>query len=181
MKDILDSAILLAIVLTAVGFVLLHNGVYLFKKLTPQGKSSAYVNLSGGVVIGIAGILEIIMNGGNFSAIIYLLVAITYIYLGVNTLTGADAKPLGVYCGFTTVFLALGGIMTLIGIVRDGGTWFDWWMVVCWFMWAVLWGLLFVELAFDKKKLAKPVYALCFIQAFITGILPAIFIFTGIA
>lgn len=175
----LDSTMLLAIVLTMVGFVLLHNGVYLFKKLEPQGKSSAFINIAGGVVIALAGIAEVWLNGANFSAVIYFLVAITYIYLGVNTLTGIDLKPCGTYCGFVAIFLALGGILTIVGWDGDS-TWFDAWMIMCWFMWAVLWALLFFEFGFEKKGLAKPVYFLCFIQAFLTGILPAIFIFSGI-
>ena len=178
----LDSTILLAIVLTAVGFVLLHNGVYVFKRLEPTGKSSAFVNIAGGAIIGLAGVLEIALNGGNFSAIIYLLVATTYVYLGVNTLTGIDTKPCGIFCGFTAIFLALGGIMTIMDIANTNiaTTWFDAWMVICWFLWAILWVLLFVEFAFEKKALAKPVYILCLIQALVTGILPAIFIFAGI-
>lgn len=177
----LDSNLLLAIVLTMVGFVLLHNGVYLFKKLEPQGKSSAFINIAGGVVIAIAGIAEVWLNGANFSAVIYFLVAITYIYLGVNTLTGIDLKPCGVYCGFTAIFLALGGILTIVGFDSASDTsWFDAWMIICWFLWAVLWALLFFEFAFEKKALAKPVYALCLLQALITGILPAIFIFAGV-
>lgn len=175
----LDSNMLLAIVLTMVGFVLLHNGAYLFKKLEPQGKSGAFVNIAGGAVIALAAIAEVWLDGANFSAVIYFLVAITYIYLGVNTLTGMDLKPCGVFCGFTAIFLALGGALTIYGWNADS-TWFDAWMIVCWFMWAILWLLLFVEFSFDKKVLAKPVYILCLLQALITGILPAVFIFSGI-
>lgn len=171
---------LLAIVLLAVGFVLLHNGVAGFiKKDPPDGKSSAFVNLAGGGVIIVCAVIDTVINGAGFGTGIFFLVGITYLYLGFNNLFSFNVKPLSWYCLFVAIFLALGMVFSIRDVISaESVTLALVSFIAFYLLWAVLWAAIFVEDAFGKK-LGKLLPILCLIQAGVTGIFPAIMMFGG--
>jgi hypothetical protein len=167
---------MLGIVLVTVGFVLLHNGWFGFAKKALDGKAASVVNFLGGGVIFAAALYTLRSPEPDyFTAAIYFLVALTYIYIGFDSRYGLDARPFGVFCLTGSIALLVGGILTINGGIA---TWREAWLLICWFSWAALWFILFIECALEKK-LGKLTPALCLLQAAYTGLIPGVMMLAG--
>jgi hypothetical protein len=169
---------MLGIVLIIVGFVLFHNawfGLFGEVKGEKAGKTLSVVNFLGGAVILAAALYTLWVGDGYFTAVIYFLVGLTYIYIGFDHLFGLDAKPFGVFCLTGAIALFIGGVLTI-----EGGldTWREVWLLICWFSWAFLWFILFVECAFEKK-FGKLTAVVCLVTTFYTGWIPGIMMLAG--
>lgn len=104
-----------------------------------------------------------------------LLFAITYIFIGVNSIWGIDIKPFGWFCLFTTLPI----IGMLIITLRDGdGSWQNIFLASMWLQWGIVWFALFVEDALEKS-LGKLVPYLCVLTAVTTGLIPGFMMMAG--
>ena len=165
----------LGIVLVIVGFVLLHNGWFGFVKTELKSNAAAVVNFIGGGTIFIIALFTL-LGGAYFSAAIYFLVGLTYLYIGFDHAFGLDARPFGVFCLTGAIGLFIGGISTVAGGIVSG---FDVWMAIMWFSWAVLWFILFFECAFGKK-FGKLTPVICVATTFYTGLIPGFMMLMGL-
>lgn len=171
---------MLGIVLVIVGFVLLHNAWFGFTKQGLEGKPASVVNFLGGGVIFLAALYTLMNPDANgtvdyFTAAIYFLVSLTYLYIGFDSVYGLDARPFGVFCLTGAIALFIGGVLTVQGGLD---TWREIWLLICWFSWAVLWFILFIECAFEKK-FGKLTPAICLMTAFYTGLVPGVMMLAG--
>jgi len=177
---------MLGIVLVAVGFVLFHNAWFGLssKGVAKSGNTLSVVNFMGGAIILIIGILEV-TAGNYFSAAIYILVGLTYLYIGFDHVFGLDPKAFGVFCLTGAIALFIGGVLTIQGwnAVDAYGQllnepWQNVWLLICWFSWAFLWFILFVECAMEKK-FGKLTPVICLLTTFYTGWIPGIMMLAG--
>ena len=169
---------MLGIVLVIVGFVLFHNAWFgLFGEVKGEnaGKTLSVVNFLGGAAILVIGILTLLQTDAYFSAMIYIMVGLTYIYIGFDHLYELDPKAFGVFCLTGAIALFMGGVLTI-----EGGldTWREVWLLICWFSWAFLWFILFVECAFEKK-FGKLTAVTCLATTFYTGWIPGFMMLAG--
>jgi len=175
---------MIGIVLVVVGFVLFHNAWFgLFGEIKGEnaGKTLSVVNFLGGFAI-IAISLIVMTQGdygeGYFSAMIYLIVGLTYIYIGFDHLFGLDPKAFGVFCLTGAIALFIGGVLTIAGAGESGLDGRGIWLVLMWFSWAFLWFVLFLECALEKK-FGKLTAILCLATTFYTGWIPGIMMLAG--
>lgn len=178
---------MIGIVLVIVGAVLFHNAWFgLFGKVKDEvaGKTLSVVNFIGGAAIIAISLIVMYQTGtgydipgaeGYFSAMIYLVVGLTYIYIGYDHLYGLDPKAFGVFCLTGAIALAIGGVGVIEGGLDD--IW-SVWLVLMWFSWAVIWFVLFLECALEKK-FGKLTPFLCLITTFYTGWIPGIMLLMG--
>ncbi|MCL2198839.1 MAG: AmiS/UreI family transporter [Defluviitaleaceae bacterium] len=173
---------MLGIVLVIVGFVLFHNawfGLFGEVKGEKAGKTLSVVNFLGGAsILAIAAFMLLspdVYGGSYFSVMIYFMVGLTYIYIGFDHLYGLDAKPFGVFCLTGAIALFIGGVLTI-----EGGldTWREVWLLICWFSWAFLWFILFLECALEKK-FGKLTAVTCLVTTFYTGWIPGMMMLAG--
>ena len=168
---------MLGIVLVLVGFVLFHNAWFgLFGKVEGEnsGKTLSVVNFLGGAAIFLIS-LFVLPTGDYFTVAIYMLVGLTYLYIGLDHRYGLDPKPFGVFCLTGAIALFIGGVLTIEGGLA---TWREVWLLICWFSWAILWFVLFVECSFEKK-FGKLTPVICLLTTFYTGWIPGIMMLAG--
>jgi len=167
---------MLGIVLVTVGFVLFHNAWFGLssKGVGKSGNTLSVVNFMGGAIILIIGILEV-TAGNYFPAAIYILVGLTYLYIGFDHVFGLDPRAFGVFCLTGAIALFIGGVLTIAGGLE---TWREVWLLICWFSWAILWFVLFVECAMEKK-FGKLTPVICLLTTFYTGWIPGIMMLAG--
>ena len=169
---------MLGIVLVIVGFVLFHNAWFgLFGKVKDEnsGNTLSVVNFLGGASIFIISLFTIHQGDAYFSAMIYMIVGLTYLYIGFDHRYGLDPKAFGVFCLTGAIALFIGGILTIEGGLA---TWREVWLLACWFSWAFLWFILFVECTFEKKY-GKLTPIVCLLTTFYTGWIPGIMMLAG--
>lgn len=178
---------MIGIVLVVVGAVLFHNAWFgLFGKVKDEvaGKTLSVVNFFGGASIVMISIAAMIKTGidleipgaeGNFSAMIYLIVGLTYLYIGFDHVLGLDPKAFGVFCLTGAIALFLGGVLQIQAGLDD--IW-AMWLLLCWFSWALLWFLLFLECGLGKS-FGKLVPVLCLATTFYTGWIPGFMLLAG--
>lgn len=169
---------MLGIVLVIVGFVLFHNAWFgLFGQIKGEkaGKTLSVVNFLGGAAILVISLFTIYQGDAYFSAMIYIMVGLTYIYIGFDHLFGLDPKAFGVFCLTGAIALFIGGVIT----IESGlDTWREVWLLICWFSWAGLWFILFVESAFEKK-FGNLTAVICLLTTFYTGWIPGMMMLAG--
>ncbi|MCL2223514.1 MAG: AmiS/UreI family transporter [Defluviitaleaceae bacterium] len=169
---------MLGIVLVMVGFVLFHNawfGLFGEVKGEKAGATLSVVNFLGGAVILAAALYTLWQGEGHFTAMIYFMVGLTYIYIGFDHVYGLDPKAFGVFCLTGAIALFMGGVLTLEGGLE---TWREIWLLACWFSWAFLWFILFVECTFEKK-FGKLTAFTCLATTFYTGWIPGFMMLAG--
>lgn len=178
---------MLGIVLMVVGFVLFHNAWFgLFGKVKDEvaGKTLAIVNLMGGAAITLISVIIMFHNTADgagepayFGAMIFLMVGLTYLYIGFDHWFGLDPKAFGVFCLTGAIALFIGGVLTITG-AEDGLSGWDIWWVAMWFSWALIWFVLFIECTFEKS-FGKLTPILCLLTTFYTGWIPGIMLLAG--
>ncbi len=137
---------LLGLSLFYVGVVLIINGIWLIGKL--EKKSVAPINfMVAGLMI--FGVLRIIFTGTDmseyYSAAGLLLFAFTYLGVALNNTFNLDGKALGWYSLLVVIAAIPFGILNLPDLGQFG----------LWMMWATLWFLYFVLLAFEMNKIKR--------------------------
>lgn len=109
------------------------------------------------------------------SAIYLGLFALTYFWVGVNAFTGSDGRALGWY-SLAVACIAVPAAITNLSLAERI---FDYWQVLSWLSWAVLWFLFFLLLVLNKP-IARLTGMVSAVQGVLTALLPALLYFWGV-
>lgn len=139
---------LLPLSLLFVGAVLTLNGLWMMQRISER--EIVVINLATAAITGVVALLGMIEADGAAGirgAALTLLFSITYLWVGVNRLTGSDGRGLGWF----SLFVALSVLPEAIGALRHADDAMDLWLAFCWAAWAGLWGLYFLLLALSWR------------------------------
>jgi len=157
-----------------VGAVLFLNGAMLLGWV--DAKSAAPINFFVGVLQVVTPTYLIWTANGNANIILsasgLYLFGFTYLYVGLNLAFNLDGTGLGYFCGFVVV-CAL--IFSYLNFTRFNDKAFG----VIWLYWAFLWALFFAVLGLKRDGLSRYTGAVCALQGWVTGTLPAFLLLTG--
>jgi putative amide transporter protein len=157
-----------------VGAVLFLNGAMLLGWV--NAKSAAPINFFVGVLQVVTPTYLIWTANGDADTILgagaLYLFGFTYLYVGLNLAFDLDGSGLGYYCAFVVV-CAL--VFSYLNFTRFNDNAFG----VIWLYWAFLWALFFLVLGLRQDGLSKYTGAVCAIQGWVTGTLPAFLLLTG--
>ncbi|MDN5860010.1 MAG: AmiS/UreI family transporter [Pseudonocardia sp.] len=163
-----------AVGLFFVGAVLFINGVMLLGWV--DARSAVPMNFFvGGLQLVTPTYLIFTANGDAdtiLSAGALYMFAFTYLYVAVNITFDLDGTGLGYFCLFV-VLSAL--VYSGLNFFRFGDPGFG----VIWLHWAFLWLLFFLLLGLKWESLGRYTGAVCAIQGWITGWIPALLLLTG--
>ena len=109
------------------------------------------------------------------SAIDLGLFALTYFWVGVNAFTGSDGRALGWY-SLVVACIAVPAAITNLSLAERI---FDYWQVLSWLSWAVLWFMFFLLLVLNKP-IARLTGMVSAVQGVLTALLPALLYFWGV-
>lgn len=162
---------MLGVVLLYVGAVLVINGLWLIGQsrvataggaaageaeahpLFIQGREVTVINVFTGF-IGVVVATTLIVSGNNAGELadirggaLILLFAFTYLWVAANGFLNAGGHAFGWYCLFVAISAIPVGIYTFNNAAGNDASIY---LGVCWFAWAILWGLFFVLLALDR-------------------------------
>jgi len=158
-----------------VGAVLFINGVMLLGWV--EAKSAAPINYFVGTLQVITPTYLIFTANGNTDVILsasgLYLFSFTYLYVALNLTFDLNPTGLGYFCFF----------VVLSALVFSGINFFyfaDPGFGVIWLYWAFLWLLFFVLLGLGQEKIGRYTGAVCAIQGWITGWVPAMLLLTGL-
>jgi hypothetical protein len=141
-----------------------------------DAKSAAPINFFVGVLQVVTPTYLIWTANGNANIILsasgLYLFGFTYLYVGLNLAFNLDGTGLGYFCGFVVV-CAL--IFSYLNFTRFNDKAFG----VIWLYWAFLWALFFAVLGLKRDGLSRYTGAVCALQGWVTGTLPAFLLLTG--
>lgn len=157
-----------------VGAVLFINGAMLLGWV--DAKSAAPINFFVGALQVITPTYLIFTANGDADTILaasgLYLFAFTYLYVALNLTFGLDGTGLGYFCAFVVACaLVFAGLN--FGRFDDNG------FGVIWLYWAFLWALFFLVLGLKRERLTRYTGAVCAIQGWVTGTIPAFLLLTG--
>lgn len=176
---------LVAAFLAFAGLCLFVNGVRLYyseghhASRLVDAKDAAIVNLFTAVLGFIC--MSHILNPANstvyspLSAIYLGLFSLTYFWVGVNAFTGSDGRALGWY-SLVVACIAVPAAITNLSLAERI---FDYWQVLSWLSWAVLWFMFFLLLVLNKP-IARLTGMVSAVQGVLTALLPALLYFWGV-
>ena len=153
-----------AVSLFFIGAVLFCNGLTLLGKIQPKG--AAPVNALVGIVLVAASAHLGVPYGATEADLVgaagFLLFAITYLWVALNSYTGHDPAGLGWYCAWATAVSAFLGLVTVSHLDDDK-------FALLWLLWAVLFAVFFVVIALDRQSLAYAAGWLAILEAIFTA------------
>jgi putative amide transporter protein len=126
-----------------VGAVLVSNGLWMFGKIADR--EVAIINLTTAGLTGtvaLLGMIHAVDAGGVRDAALTLLFTVTYLWVGLNRMTGADGRGLGWFSLFVAISVLPEAARTF-GAATSG---MDLWLASCWLAWSGLWLLFFLTL-----------------------------------
>ncbi len=158
-----------------VGAVLFINGLMLIGAI--PGKAAGIMNFFVGTMQVVFPTIVLIQSGSDPAAVwgaagIYLF-GFTYLYVGLIQWTGHGAQGLGWFSLFVVICAIVIG---LVALLRDSDPVFG----VIWLLWAILWFLFFVLLAFDVDRIAVLTGWFTIFISFLTGTIPALLLLAGV-
>jgi hypothetical protein len=157
-----------------VGAVLFINGVMLLGWV--DAKSAAPMNFFVGALQIITPTYLIFTANGDTDTILaaagLYLFAFTYLYVGLNLVFDLDGTGLGYFCLFVFVSALVYSGLNFTRFADPG-------FGVIWLYWAFLWLLFFLVLGRKRESLSRYTGAVCAIQGWVTGWLPALLLLTG--
>ena len=155
-----------------VGAVLFVNGAWFLGAIS--AREAGVFNLFVGALQVVLPTLAIVAARGDldviFGAGASYLFGFTYLYVGINNLTGNDGRGLGWYSAFVSAIAVVFGVLSL-------GS--DPVMSVVWFVWSVMWGLFFLILAAGLDGLSPFTGWLILLGSHLTCTVPALLIWRG--
>jgi hypothetical protein len=158
-----------------VGAILFLNGCMLLGWV--EAKSAAPLNLFVGALQVVTPTYLIFTANGDETAILsasgLYLFGFTYLYVGINLLTGLDGTGLGFFSAFVAVCAIAFAGLNFFGRFDDNA------FGVIWLYWAFLWALFFVLLGLKKDGIGRYTGAVAAIQGWVTGAVPAALLLTG--
>ena len=157
-----------------VGAVLFINGVMLLGWI--DARSAAPMNFFVGGLQIITPLYLIFTAGGNTNVILsasgLFLFAFTYLYVAVNLTYDLDGTGLGYFCLFVAITAV---VFSFLNFTRFADPAFG----VIWLYWAFLWLLFFLLLGRKRDGIGRYTGAVCAIQGWVTGWIPAFLLLTG--
>lgn len=168
---------LLPLSLLFVGAVLTLNGLWMMNRIADR--EIVVINLATAFITGTVAVLS--MAGADTpetvkAAALTLLFSLTYLWVGMNRLTGSDGRGLGWFSLFVAISVLPEAGVTLRH-ATDGMTA---WLGLCWAFWAALWFLYFLLLAL-RWPLEKTAAAATLASGILTAWMPALVILYGAA
>ena len=163
-----------AVGLFYVGSVLFVNGMMLLGRVDPR--AAGFLNLFVGVLqVVVPTVLLIQANGdpdGVLAASGLYLFGFTYLYVGLNLLTGADSTGVGWF----SLFVAISAVgFSVVNFVKLQDAAFG----VIWLYWAFLWLLFFLLLGLKRDALGTYTGYVTVVEAWVTAAIPGFLLFTG--
>lgn len=159
-----------------VGAVLFVNGVMLLGWV--EAKSATPINFFVGVLQVVTPTYLIFTANGDTEQILgasgLYLFGFTYLYVALSIVFDLDSTGGGFFYGFVAV-CALG--FAGLNFWRDGFG--DTAFGVIWLYWAFLWALFFVLLALKRDSIGRYTGAVCALQGWVTGAIPAFLLLIG--
>ncbi|MCV2487897.1 AmiS/UreI family transporter [Geodermatophilus sp. YIM 151500] len=160
-----------------VGAVLAVNGLMLLGLV--EARSAAPINLFVGALQVVTPTYLIFTSGGDPAAIlaasgIYLF-GFTYLYVGINLLSGLDGTGVGWFSAFVAAAAVVYSALNFF--------WFqpaDPAFGVIWLYWAILWGLFFLLLGRKRDDLTRFTGAIAVVAGIVTAAIPAFLLMTGV-
>lgn len=157
-----------------VGAVLFINGVMLLGWI--DARSAAPMNFFVGGLQIVTPIYLIFTANGDTDVILsasgLFLFSFTYLYVAVNLTFDLDGTGLGYFCLFVAVTAV---VFSALNFTRFDDPAFG----VIWLYWAFLWTLFFVLLGRKREGIGRYTGAVCAIQGWVTGWVPALLLLTG--
>ncbi|OLL75079.1 Urea channel UreI [Pseudonocardia sp. Ae168_Ps1] len=157
-----------------VGAVLFINGVMLLGWV--DAKSAAPMNFFVGGLQIITPTYLIFTANGDADVILaasgLYLFSFTYLYVALNLTLNLDGTGLGYFCLFVFISAL---VFSWLNFTRFADPGFG----VIWLYWAFLWLLFFLLLGLKQEQLGRYTGAVCAIQGWVTGWLPALLLLTG--
>ncbi|HEY2223170.1 AmiS/UreI family transporter [Actinomycetospora sp.] len=158
-----------------VGAVLFINGVMLLGWI--DARSAAPMNFFVGALQIITPVYLIFTANGDTDVILaasgLFLFSFTYLYVAVNLTFDLDGTGLGYFCLFVAI-TAL--VFSALNFTRFDDPAFG----VIWLYWAFLWTLFFLLLGRKREGIGRYTGAVCAIQGWVTGWIPALLLLTGV-
>lgn len=158
-----------------VGAVLFLNGMMLLGFV--ESRSAAPLNIFVGLLQVLTPTFLIFTAGGDPDVVLnasgLYLFGFTYLYVAFNQLMRLDGSGLGYFSLFVAV----------CAVVYSGLNFFylgDSAFGVIWLYWAFLWGLFFVVLGLGRDGWTRYTGAVCALQGWVTGFVPAFLLLTGV-
>lgn len=166
---------LLPLSLLFVGAVLVLNGLWMMNRISDR--EIAVINLATAAITGCVAVLS--MAGAETQvavkgAALTLLFAITYLWVGVNRLTGADGQGLGWFSLFVAISVLPEAAVTL----RDAPDAMTTWLGLCWAGWSALWMMYFLLLAL-RWPIGREAAAATLASGILTAWMPALVMLYG--
>lgn len=146
-----------------VGAVLLINGLGSYGILK-NTKEAAVMNFFTGILQFIMAIYSATVLGLPYAAAQTLLFAFTYLWAGINGITGqTDQKGFGWYC----LFVVAVAVPVAIQEIFFGG---DVKLGIVWLSWAILWFMFWIQLGIEKTSIKKATTVFTLFNAVLTGV-----------
>jgi putative amide transporter protein len=163
-----------AVGLFYVGAVLFVNGLMLLGRV--DARAASFLNLFvGGLQVVVPTVL-LVQAGGDPDQVLaasgLYLFGFTYLYVGLNLLTGADGTGVGWYSLFVAVAAVGFSVVSLVKLD-------DLPFAVIWLYWAFLWLLFFLVLGLGKEHLTAYTGWVTVVEAWVTAAIPGFLLFTG--
>lgn len=167
---------LLPLSLLFVGAVLTLNGIWMMNRISD--KEIVVINFVTASITGCVAIITMI-EATNIGAVkataLTLLFSITYLWVGINRVTGSDGRGLGWF----SLFVAVSVLPEAIATLRGASDAMTLWLGLCWVSWSALWFLYFLALAI-KLPLSRQTAVATLASGVLTAWLPAlIMLYTG--
>lgn len=166
---------LLPLSLLFVGAVLTLNSLWMMNRISD--KEIVVINLATAWITGTVAVLSMADADAPETvkaAALTLLFSLTYLWVGVNRLTGSDGRGLGWFSLFVAISVLPEAVVTLRQ-ATDGMTI---WLGLCWACWAALWFLYFLLLAL-RLPLERTTAAATLASGILTAWLPALVMLYG--
>lgn len=126
-----------------VGAVLVLNGLWMFGQIADR--EVAIINFATAALTGLVGLIGMIdapdVAGVRASALT-LLFTVTYLWVGVNRITGADGRGLGWF----SLFVSVSVIPEAVRLLATATGLMELWLGLSWVVWSGLWFLFFLTL-----------------------------------
>lgn len=161
---------LLPLSLLFVGAVLTLNGLWMMNRISDR--EIVIINLATAFITGTVAVLSMAgadTPGAVKGAALTLLFSLTYLWVGMNRLTGSDGRGLGWFSLFVAITVLPEAVVTL----RHAADPMTLWLGLCWAGWAGLWFLYFLLLALGRP-LEKTAAAATLASGVFTAWMPAL-------
>jgi putative amide transporter protein len=157
-----------------VGAVLFINGAMLLGWV--EARSAAPMNFFVGGLQILTPLYLIFTADGDADVILaasgLFLFSFTYLYVAVNLTWDLDSTGLGYFCLFVAITAV---VFSFLNFTRFADPAFG----VIWLYWAFLWLLFFLLLGRKRDGIGRYTGAVCAIQGWVTGWIPAFLLLTG--